>query len=155
MVATDGKQHEARVMKEQKFPLAPESIVSLDRGYLDFKWLYSLTQEKVYFVTRAKKNFKYQVVSTHKEPKRRSSPRPENTTRRFYSNKDYPKTLRRIEYCDPENNKKLVFLTNNFKLAASTIAAIYKARWQIELFLNGLNKTSRSYLFWEQPKTPS
>lgn len=148
MVATDGKQHEARVMKEQKFPLAPESIVSLDRGYLDFKWLYSLTQEKVYFVTRAKKNFKYQVVSTHKEPKKEEVLQDQKIQLEgFYSNKDYPKTLRRIEYCDPENNKKLVFLTNNFKLAASTIAAIYKARWQIELFFKWIKQNLKILSF--------
>ena len=68
IVATDGKRHE-----EHEFPLLPDSIVSVDRGYLEFKWLYSLTQKRVYFVTPAKKNFKYEVIGQHKELKGKRS----------------------------------------------------------------------------------
>ena len=141
IVATDGKQHEARIMKEHEFPLLPDSIVSVDRGYLDFKWLYSLTQKRVYFVTRAKKNFKYEVIGQHKELKGKNVLQDQKVRLEgFYAGKDYPETLRRIEYDDPEKKKKLVFLTNNFKLAASTIASIYKARWQIELFFKWIKQ---------------
>ena len=141
IVATDGKQHESRIMKEHEFPLLPDSIVSVDRGYLDFKWLYSLTQKRVYFVTRAKKNFKYEVVGQHKELKGKNVLQDQKVRLDgFYAGKDYPEMLRRIEYKDPEKKKKLVFITNNFKLAASTIASIYKARWQIELFFKWIKQ---------------
>ena len=70
MVMTDGKHHEARVVKELAFPLKPDSTVSVDRGSLDFKWLYSFTLKGVWFVACAKKNFKYELVpDSIKSPK--------------------------------------------------------------------------------------
>ena len=141
LVITDGKRHEARVMKEHTFPLTPDSIVSVDRGYLDFKWLYSLTVSRVSFVTRAKKNFKYEVTGQHKKPKGKGVLRDETVCMVNYSStQDYPDTLRRVEFYDEEKKKILVFLTNNFKLAASTIAGIYKSRWQIELFFKWIKQ---------------
>lgn len=128
-------------MKEHTFPLTPDSIVSVDRGYLDFKWLYSLTVSRVSFVTRAKKNFNYEVTGQHKEPKGKGVLRDETVCMVNYSsNQDYPDTLRRVEFYDEEKKKILVFLTNNFKLAASTIAGIYKSRWQIELFFKWIKQ---------------
>lgn len=142
MVITDGKRHDARVVKEHAFPLTPDSIVSVDRGYFDFKWLYSLTLRKVSFVTRTKKNLKYEFVGQHQEPKGKGVLRDQRIrVSNFYTSRDYPEVLRRIEFYDEEKKKVLVFLTNNFKLAASTIARIYKARWQIELFLSGSSRT--------------
>ncbi|KMP12229.1 hypothetical protein UR09_01685 [Candidatus Nitromaritima sp. SCGC AAA799-A02] len=141
LVITDGKRHEARVVKEHAFPLLPDSIVSVDRGYLDFKWLYSLTLKRVWFVTRGKKNFKYEFAGQHQEPKGKGVLQ-DQTVRlvNFYASRDYPEVLRRIEFYDEEKKKVLVFLTNNFKLAASTIAAIYKSRWQIELFFKWIKQ---------------
>ena len=141
MVVTDGKAHEAKVMKEKNFPLPPDSIVSVDRGYLDFKWLYSLAKKRVYFVTRAKSNFNYHVIGQHKEPKGKGVLKDEIISLGgFYAKKDYSDNLRRIEFYDEERKKKLVFLTNQFGLAASSIAAIYKARWQIELFFKWIKQ---------------
>ncbi len=141
MVITDGKHHEARVVKEHAFPLKPDSIVSIDRGYLDFKWLYSLTVRRVSFVTRAKKNFKYEVTGQHKEPTGKGVLSDESVRMaNVYASRDYPEELRRIEFYDAEKKKVLVFMTNNFKLAASTIAAIYKSRWQIELFFKWIKQ---------------
>lgn len=141
MVITNGKHHEARVMKEYSFPLMPDSIVSVDRAYLDFKWLYSLTVKRVSFVTRTKKNFKYEFVGQHKEPKGKGVRKDQKVRPvSFYVRKNYPEYLRRIEFYDEEKKKTLVFLTNNFKLAASTIAGIYKSRWQIELFFKWIKQ---------------
>jgi hypothetical protein len=141
MVITDGKKHEARVVKEHSFPLLPDSIVSFDRGYIDFKWLYSLTENGVWFVTRAKDNMKYDVAGQHDKSKVKNVLRDEEISfTGFYAEEDYPETLRRIEFHDEEREKTLVFLTNNFTLAASTIAAIYKARWQIELFFKWIKQ---------------
>jgi hypothetical protein len=141
MVITDGKHHEARVMKNHDFPLTPDSIVSIDRGYMDFKWLYSLTEKGVWFVTRAKDNLKFDVAGQHEMPKGKNVLKDEEISLAgFYAEEDYPDTMRRIEFRDEEKDKTLVFLTNNFKLAASTIAAIYKARWQIELFFKWIKQ---------------
>jgi hypothetical protein len=63
--------------------------------------------------------------------------RPIHRSRRFYTGQDYPEHLRRIRFCDPDTNKRLAFVTNNFALPAKTIAALYKKRWQVELFMNG------------------
>jgi len=141
MVVTDGKKHDARVVKDHSFPLPPDSIVSVDRAYVDFKWLYSLTERKVFFVTRAKSNFKYDLSGQHKECKGKGVIKDEIVSLSgFYSEEDYPEELRRIEFYDEDQEKKLVFMTNNFKLAASTIAAIYKSRWQIELFFKWIKQ---------------
>jgi len=141
LVVTDGKHHEARVVKEHAFPLLPDSIVSVDRGFLDFKWLYSLTLKGVWFVTRAKKNFKYRLAGQHQKPKGKGVLQDQVVRLvNFYAKEDYPDVLRRIEFYDEEQEKTLVFLTNNFKLAASTIAAIYKSRWQIELFFRWIKQ---------------
>jgi len=141
MVVTDGKAHEAKVIKEKNFPLPPDSIVSVDRGYLDFKWLYSLTKKRAYFVTRAKSNFNYHVIGQHKELKGKGVLKDEIISLGgCYAEKDYPENLRRIEFYDEERKKKLVFLTNQFGLAASSIAAIYKSRWQIELFFKWIKQ---------------
>jgi len=115
--------------------------VSVDRAYVDFKWLYSLTERSVYFVTRAKSNFKYDISGQHAEPKGKGVVKDEIVCLSgFYSEENYPDELRRIEFYDKERNKKLVFLTNNFKLAASTIAAIFKSRWQIETFFKWIKQ---------------
>lgn len=141
MVVTDGKKHETRVVKESSLPLPPDSIISVDRGYLDFKWLYSLTGRGLYFVTRAKDNFRYDIAGQHREPSGKGVIKDEKVSLcGFYQEEDYPDELRRIEFFDEESGKTLVFLTNNFDLAASTIAAIYKSRWQIELFFKWIKQ---------------
>lgn len=143
---TDARTHETRVAKECALPLIPDSIISVDRGYTDYKWLYSLETSGVYFVTRARKNMKYRVTGQHAEAKVISDEviRLEGTQK----SNDYPKELRLIGFHDAKADKTLRFLTNNFRLAASTIAAIYKSRWQIELFFKWIkqNLKIRSFL---------
>ena len=144
LVVTDGKCHEARVVKEHAFPLLPDSIVSFDRGLVDFGWLYSLTLKRVYFVTLCKTHHRYELVGQHQEPKGKGVLQ-DHVVRlvHFYSRESYPEALRRIEFYDEERDKVLVFLTNNFTLAASTIAAIYRSRWQIELFFKWIKQNLR------------
>jgi hypothetical protein len=137
---TDGKRHDVTAAKKTELPLSPDSIVSMDRAYIDFKWLNSLDENGVWFVTRAKSNIDFVVAGQH--PASGKGVRKDRTillngprTRNYYQ-----KELRLIEFYDEETKKKLVFLTNNRKLAASTIAAIYKSRWQIELFFKWIKQ---------------
>ncbi len=140
VTVTDGKRHDVTVAKEVNFPLSPDSIVSIDRAYIDYKWLNSLDEKRVWFVTRAKSNIDYVVIGQHpvsgkgvRKDQRilLTGPRTKNR---------YPKELRLIEFYDEETKKHLTFLTNNLKLAASTIATIYKSRWQIELFFKWIKQ---------------
>ena len=99
-------------------------------------------------MTRAKDNLNYRVTGQHKEPTKKSVISDEIVTLNgFYQKQDYPKELRLIHYYDKETDKLLVFLTNNFKLAASTIAAIYKARWQIECFFKWIKQNLKIKTF--------
>jgi hypothetical protein len=144
MVLTDAKHHEVRVAKSEEkldFHLLPDSIVSFDRGYLDFKWLYSLEERGVWFVTRAKKNLQYRVTGQHQPIRNDQVTRDDQIELTVEKSRhSYPKILRLVSYNDPETGKEYEFLTNNMKLAASTIAAIYKSRWQIELFFKWIKQ---------------
>lgn len=92
-------------------------------------------------MTRAKSNFRYDVIGQHRETKGKGVLCDEVISMAgFYAEEDYPEDLRRIEFYDEETEKVLVFLTNHFKLAATTMAAIYKARWQIELFFKWIQQ---------------
>jgi IS4 transposase len=141
LVVTDAKQHEVKVAKETTLPLVPDSILSVDRGYIDYKWLYSLTKSKVYFVTRAKKNIQYEIIGQH-EVTTKKGVLFDHTVRLtgYYQKQYYPELLRLVGFYDKETKKELVFLTNNFSLAAYTITQIYKARWQIEIFFKWIKQ---------------
>jgi hypothetical protein len=140
LTVTDGKKHEVTAAKENPFPLLPDSIVSVDKAYIDYTWLYSLNMKKVWFVTRAKSNIDYAVVGQH-PVNGRGIIRDEriSLTGPLTRNK-YPGDLRLIRFYDEERQKTLTFVTNNFRFAATTIAQIYKARWQIELFFKWIKQ---------------
>jgi len=144
MVMTDAKCHDVRVAKSEEkldFHLLPDSIISVDRAYLDFEWLYRLEKRGVWFVTPSKKNLQYRIAGQHKPIRNKQVSRDEHIELIVEeSRKKYPKSLRLVCYTDPETGKAYEFLTNNMKLAASTIAAIYKSRWQIELFFKWLKQ---------------
>ncbi len=116
----------------------------MDRGYVDFARLWRFHLALAFFVTRAKTNMSYYVCESRKvdtsaglradQTIRLSGPQ----TRQYY-----PHILRRISFQDPETGKLLVFLTNNFEIAALTVAKIYKARWQIELFFKWIKQNLR------------
>ena len=151
ITVTDGKCHDIRVARDSKFgfpSLLPDSIITIDRAYIDYKWLYSLAQQKLFFVTRAKRNINYKVLGQHKIPKKRSIIADELIQLTgFYTQQEYPDRLRMITYYDEETGKELVFLTNNFILAAKTIADLYKARWEIELFFKWIKQNLKIKTF--------
>ncbi|MFH0806960.1 MAG: IS4 family transposase [Elusimicrobiota bacterium] len=147
MVVTDAKQHEITTARSF-FDIVADSIYCVDKGYIDYTWLYSIEKSNAFFVTRAKDNIKYRVIGQHSEPKKESVISDEIIAfTGFYQQQNYPKELRLINYYDRETDKLLVFITNNFKLAASTIARVYKARWQIEVFFKWIKQNLKIKTF--------
>lgn len=140
LVITDGKASDVRVVKETSFPLLPDSIVSIDRAYIDYNWLNSLNNNRIWFVTRAKSNIDYTVVGQHPVKAKGVVSDSIICLSGVKTKELYAKELRLIEYYEEETKKKLVFLTNNFYLSAATIAEIYKSRWQIELFFKWIKQ---------------
>jgi IS4 transposase len=147
ILISDGKLHDVNVL-DYLVP-APGAYYVMDRGYLDFARLYQLHQAKAYFVTRAKKNFTFQRRYSHEVDKTAGVLCDQTILlETYYSLQGYPEPLRRIRYCDPLIGKRLVFLTNDFDLPATTIAALYKSRWQIELFFKWIKQHLRIKSFY-------
>jgi hypothetical protein len=130
ILISDGKLHDVNVL-DYLVP-SPGAYYVMDRGYLDFGRFYELHQAKAYFVTRAKKNFTFQRRYS-REVDKASGVQCDQAVilETFYSFQAYPEPLRRIRYYDQSLGKRLVFLTNDFNLPATTIAALYKRRWHI------------------------
>ncbi len=145
MTITEGKVHDVTVGRTLKLP--KQSIVVFDRGYTDYKWYKLLNNNGIFFVTRQKTNATYDVIERH--PVSKAQGLTSDQTIRIKGSKanDCPVPLRRIGYRDPETGKHYVFLTNNFKLAAKTIANIYKSRWQIELFFKWVKQNLKIKTF--------
>ena len=126
-----------------------DAIYVVDRGYVDFARLYVLHQAGAFFVTRAKSNIDAHRV--YSAPTDRSTGIICDQTISldgFYTRQDYPELLRRIRFKDPESGKTLVFITNNFSLPAATICALYKSRWQVELFFKWIKQHLRIKQFY-------
>jgi hypothetical protein len=144
---SDGKMGDALALDL----ITPEAgaIYVMDRGYVDFRRLYVFTRAGAFFVTRAKVNMKYHRVYTHPVDKSTGVMADQTIALDgFYTKRDYPQHLRRVRYVDPETGKRLVFLTNNFSLPAITIAALYKKRWQVELFFKWIKQNLRIKHFY-------
>ncbi len=136
---TEGKTSDIEVGRTLSFPKG--SIVAIDRGYNDYSWFNSLTNKSIFFVTRLKSNAKIRTVRRHAIASGKGL--TSDQTIEFTGTqtaKKCPVQLRRIGYKDAETGKHYVFLTNNFKLSAKTIADIYKSRWQVELFFKWIKQ---------------
>jgi hypothetical protein len=126
--------------------ITPEAgaIYIMDRGYLDFRRLHTLHAASAFFVTRTKRNMNYHRVYSHAADKPAGIIADQTIALDgFYARKDYPQHLRRVRFRDPETGKRLVFLTNNFVLPPATVAALYKKRWQVELFFKWIKQNLR------------
>jgi hypothetical protein len=145
-VITEGKVHDVKVAWSLSFE--PGTVVVDDRGYNDYGLFAKWTEEEVYFVTRMKDNALYTVVEEREVPKNRSVLKDQII---FLSGsgawEKCPYALRRVEVWDEEKQQTLVFLTNHFGFGASTIGAIYKERWQIELFFKALKQNLKIKTF--------
>jgi hypothetical protein len=147
ILISDGKLHDVNVLDV----LVPEAgaFYVMDRGYLDFERLHAMHLAGAFFVTRAKSNTRLRRV--YSAPVDRDTGIICDQTVAlvgYYSHRDYPAHLRRIRFKDPETDKTLIFLTNNFTLPAATICALYKARWQVELFFKWIKQHLRIKKFY-------
>jgi Domain of unknown function (DUF4372)/Transposase DDE domain len=135
-VISEGKMHEIQVARRMQFE--PDTLLVFDRGYTDYAWFAELTRKGVWFVTRMKDNADYGVVEERPLPPHPGRVRRDEVIFLYKLEKQGAECfLRRIEYWDEAQQRLLVFLTNNVKLAASTIAAVYKDRWQIGVSRKG------------------
>jgi putative transposase len=142
VVVSNAKEHDSKQIKA--VPFEANDVAVFDRGYVDYGYFASLNEQKVWFVTRLKKNAKFRRVKKH-----------ETTGKDIVS--DYEiiiptyspvERLRKIISIDQESGKKITILTNNLKWSASTIAAIYKDRWQIELFFKAIKQNLKIKRFY-------
>jgi hypothetical protein len=145
-VITDGKQHEVTVTRQWQFE--PGTVLVFDRGYTDYDWFEQLTSHGVFFVTRLKSNADFIVVEDRPVPERNRIVRDQIIcmTQQAVEG-DNPPMMRRVEFFDEKEQRTLVFLTNHLKLAAATVAEIYKNRWQIELFFKALKQSCKVKTF--------
>jgi hypothetical protein len=147
ILISDGKMHDVNVL-DHLLPV-PGAYYVMDRGYLDFERLYVLHQAKSYFVTRSKRNFNFKRRYSHEVDKTTGVQCDQTVVlETYYSLQSYPEPLRRIRYYDMERDKRLTFLTNDFALPATTIAALYKSRWRIELFFKWIKQHLRIKSFY-------
>src|ERR1700688_3063860 len=144
---TSGKVHDVNILDE----ILPEvgAFYVMDRGYVDFERLYVFTLSAAFFVVRTKSDILLQRRYSHSVDKT-TGVRSDHTVilTAIDSAKAYPDALRRVSYLDVETRRRFKFLTNNFTLPALTIAQIYKARWQVELFFKWIKQHLRIKSFY-------
>jgi len=139
---SDGKTHDTKVLDMLVFE--PGAFYVMDRGYMDFQRLFRLHQAGAFFVTRAKNNLRARRVYSAPTDRDTGVIADQRVTLEgFYAIQDYPEHIRRIRFADPTTGQTLIFLTNNTSLPATTIAALYKNRWQVELFFKWIKQHLR------------
>jgi hypothetical protein len=145
-VVTDGKHSELKVARTLHFE--PGTILAIDRGYIDYDWFAELTRQEVYFVTRMKESAVYQVKAEFAVPQNRNVLKDQLIW--FPSQVkagEEPCLFRRVEIWDEDKQESIAFLTSLLQLGATTIAAIYKDRWQVELFFKALKQNLKIKTF--------
>ena len=136
---SNGRDHDVKFLDE--LPKEAGSFYIMDRAYNDFERLFEFEKERSYFVIRSKKNLSFSWKRSRPVDKMKAiKSDQEIVLKSELSRSKYPNRLRRISFYDEEQNRKLVFLTNNFTLAPVTIANLYKSRWQVELFFKWIKQ---------------
>lgn len=139
-VVTDGKTSDIEVARQLELP--PGTMLVVDRGYCDYTWFADLTRRGVYFVTRLKDKAAY--VTVEKRPAQGENVlADEIVVFAQHATADNERFFRLVRYWDPESEREFVFLTNHLELPATTIAALYRQRWQVELFFKALKQNLR------------
>ena len=145
-VVTEGKTSEIKVARTLRFDAG--TILAIDRGYVDYEWFRELTQEEVYFVTRMKEKAVYEVKAELEVPQGRNVVSDQIICfPRLAREGEEPVLFRRVEIWEEEKQESIVFLTNLLEFGATTIAASYKDRWQVELFFQALKQTRKVKTF--------
>ena len=145
-VVTEGKRSEIKVARTLRFE--PGTILAIDRGYNDYEWFRELTTEEVYFVTRMKDKAVYEVKEELQVPQNSNVVGDQIICfPRLAREGEAPVLFRRVEIWDKEKQESIVFLSNLLAFGATTIAAIYKDRWQVELFFKALKQTLKIKTF--------
>lgn len=144
---TPAHLHDVKMLDQ----VTPEAgaVYVMDRGYLDFRRLYRWTQHGAFFITRARKDFRFTRLDSRRVDKA-TGVRCDQTIALvwFYSAQGYPAQLRRIRYWDVDRQRDLVFLTNNFTLPPLSVAELYRARWRVELFFKWIKQHLRIKSFY-------
>jgi len=147
VILTTGKVHDVNILDQLVYE--PGAFYIADRGYLDFGRLHQIHRSGAFFVTRAKKNSRFQRRYSHPVDKSTGLLFDQTVVLTgFRSRQQFPEVLRRIGFRDPQTGKRFVFLTNNFTEPALTIAQLYRCRWQIELFFKWIKQHLRIKAFY-------
>ena len=141
---TDGKKHDVTVGRALRFQ--PGTILAIDKGYVDYDWWLQMIEDQVYFVTRFKEDLKIEVIAEREAPRNSNVRRDQDIRIRPYR-RDFVLNLRLVTIWDEDQQEEITFLTNHLKFGATTIARIYKERWQIELFFKALKQLLRIKTF--------
>lgn len=147
MLITPAKLHDVNAMDWLHYESG--SFYIFDRGYVDFSRLYRIDQSEAWFVVRGKDNLLFRRMYSNKVDKQtgvRSDQIGKLVTPK--SLKDYPDKIRKVTFYDTEQNRELVFITNNFELEATEIALLYKKRWMVEMFFKWIKQHLRIKSFW-------
>jgi hypothetical protein len=146
---TEGSVHDVNILDSIQLPRG--SYLVMDRAYIDFERLRHLADDRINFVIRGKINMKYRVLSSGCADKKAGvlSDQSIELTGPTSAEK-YPSCLRMVKYYDVDTKKTFVFLTNNFKITAITIASLYKSRWGIETFFKWIKQHLKILSFWGQ-----
>ena len=146
---SEGDVHDVNILDQ--VIVQKGSYYVMDKAYTDFERLYRMKREGAYFVIRAKENLKFERLASRKADKRAGVLFDQDICLTgFYSSKNYPDRMRRIKFYDSDMDRSFVFLTNNFKVKASTVAQLYKHRWEIEIFFKWIKQHLKIKSFWGQ-----
>ena len=146
---SEGDVHDVNIL--DILPIVKGSYYVMDKAYIDFERLYSLHLKRAYFVIRAKDNLQFKRMTSKLVNKKKNVLCDhEIQLKGFYSKLNYPENIRRIKFYDSEFERTFVFLTNNKKVKAETIAKLYKSRWQVELFFKWIKQHLKIKSFWGQ-----
>lgn len=143
---TEAAMHDSKALCV--IPYEPGSFYVFDRGYNDFKQLYKITESGSFFVVRAKKNLQYKAVKSAQKLPQDVLLDAEIELTGYYPQRHYPKIMRLVRYHDAEQNRDFLFLTNAFFITSLEVAALYKNRWQVELFFKWLKQHLKIKRFW-------